>query len=118
MDGIYLRLGRSIRAKRLQLGLTLEELAELAGLHPAFIGQIERNTKKSSLRTVAACAKALGVRVDALLSDGAVKLDGMKLDGEASAPIEDVMKSHTFKERTLILSVLKHLSAELKRARK
>jgi transcriptional regulator with XRE-family HTH domain len=68
MKSVYLVVGESIRAYRLQRGLTLEDLAELSRLHASYIGQIERNAKKSSLETIATLAQALGVPVGALFS--------------------------------------------------
>ena len=38
-----LQAGQMIRARRVQLGLTLQQLGEKAGLSPAFISLVERN---------------------------------------------------------------------------
>ncbi|MBI5201858.1 MAG: helix-turn-helix domain-containing protein [Elusimicrobia bacterium] len=41
-------------------------LAAATGLHPSYIGQIERDVKKASLLTLELAAAALGVQVSAL----------------------------------------------------
>jgi len=38
-------LGKTIRASRLSLGWTQEELAARAGLHPTYIGSVERGER-------------------------------------------------------------------------
>ena len=48
-------LGRRIRAERTAKKMTQEELAERAGLHPTYIGQVERGEKSL---TVAALKKS------------------------------------------------------------
>ena len=44
-DDIIKRIGLNITIIREQRGLTQEKLAELAGLHRAYVGQIERGEK-------------------------------------------------------------------------
>ena len=42
MSDIAKTVGRRLRSYRLALGLSQERLAERAGLHPTYIGQVER----------------------------------------------------------------------------
>jgi len=60
-DDIIERIGLNIRIIRELRGLTQEKLAELAGLHRAYIGQIERGEKNIGLRNLEKIAKALDV---------------------------------------------------------
>ena len=62
-ERIYREVGLRIRALRLRRKLTLEQLGEASGLHPSYIGLIERNVKKCSLRTVNLIAKGLKVPI-------------------------------------------------------
>lgn len=66
-DDIIKRIGLNITIIREQRGLTQEKLAELAGLHRAYIGQIERGEKNIGLRNLEKIAKALNVSIKALL---------------------------------------------------
>jgi transcriptional regulator with XRE-family HTH domain len=68
---IYSALGASVRAHRKKLTWSQEELGERAGLHPSYIGQIERGTKKISLATLQKISAALKVKVSALLQEKA-----------------------------------------------
>ncbi len=51
---------RVIRLKREDLGLTQEEAAEKASLHPTYWGSVERGERNVSLENIIAIAKALG----------------------------------------------------------
>jgi transcriptional regulator with XRE-family HTH domain len=66
---IYSALGVSVRAHRKKLAWSQEELGERAGLHPSYIGQIERGTKKISLATLQKISEALKVRISDLLQE-------------------------------------------------
>jgi transcriptional regulator with XRE-family HTH domain len=67
MGDINKEVGFSIRRIREQRGLSQEKLAALAGLHRAYIGQIERGEKNIGLKNLGKIAKALGVSTRVLL---------------------------------------------------
>ena len=56
--------GGRIRELRQKAGLTLQALADAAGISVGFLSQVERNKATPSLGTLAALAAALGVQVD------------------------------------------------------
>lgn len=62
-------LGLTIRHYRKQAGISQEELAERAELHPVYVGKVERGEQWISLHALLRVAKALGVRVCDLLQD-------------------------------------------------
>lgn len=66
---VYEILSKSLKEYRLQMGWSQEELADKAGLHPSYIGQIERNVKKISLVTLQKLARALKVNISDLLQE-------------------------------------------------
>ena len=66
-DDIIERIGLNITIIRERRGLTQEKLAELAGLHRAYIGQIERGEKNIGLRNLEKIAKALDVDIRVLV---------------------------------------------------
>ena len=49
MSDIAKIIGQRIRNYRTQKGLSQEKLAELAGCHPTYIGQLERGEKNATL---------------------------------------------------------------------
>ena len=59
--------GREIRRRREALGLTIEELAERAGLSPNYVGTVENGRRDPSLSTILALAKGLRVPAGELL---------------------------------------------------
>lgn len=60
-EDIIKRIGLNITIIREREGLTQEKLAELAGLHRAYIGQIERGEKNIGLKNLEKIANALGL---------------------------------------------------------
>ncbi len=58
--------GAELRRRRKALRLTLEQVAERAGLSPNYVGSIENGRRDPSLSTVLALAKALRVPVGEL----------------------------------------------------
>ncbi len=70
-NDIYAALGAAVRAWRRERGWSQEELGERAGLHPSYVGQVERATKKVSLTTIQKLAAALRVRISDLLAEKA-----------------------------------------------
>ena len=59
--------GKNIRSFRVKKQLSQEVLAERAGLHRTYIGMVERGEKNVTLESMSKLAKALGVKVVALL---------------------------------------------------
>ncbi len=62
-------LARRLQTLRRARGLSQEQLADKAGVHRTYVGMLERQVGNPSLRIVAGLAWALGVQVDALLTD-------------------------------------------------
>lgn len=65
----YKSIGQRIRACRLRLELSQEQLAEHAGVSPTHMSNIETGTTHVSLTTLVSIANALGVTADDLLCD-------------------------------------------------
>jgi transcriptional regulator with XRE-family HTH domain len=52
--------GLKVRMRRFEIGITQEELAEKADLHPTYVGSVERGERNIALENIIALAKALG----------------------------------------------------------
>lgn len=61
------RVGANIKEQRRRRGLTQEELAHRAGMHPVEIGRAERGTRDLRVSSVAKIARGLGVEPGELL---------------------------------------------------
>lgn len=66
MSAIAQIVGRRIRNYRLQKGLSQEKLAELAGCHPTYIGQIERGEKNATMESIEKIAIGLEIPLSQL----------------------------------------------------
>jgi transcriptional regulator with XRE-family HTH domain len=53
--------GAEVRRRRESLGMTLEVLAERAGLTPNYVGTIEAGERDPSLTTIVGLAQGLGI---------------------------------------------------------
>ena len=76
----YKMIGKRIQKRRKKSKLTQEQLAERTDRSPAFIGHIERGTRKMSLETLCEIALALNCPTDEILG-----LPLLKADKNASA---------------------------------
>jgi transcriptional regulator with XRE-family HTH domain len=56
---ILVKFGEKVRMKRLEMGLSQEELATKAGVHRTYIVMIERAEKNITLSNIEKIAKAL-----------------------------------------------------------
>ena len=68
-SGMELRkvVAANVKTRRLRLGLSQEELADVCGYHRTYIGSVERAERNVTLSTLEALAKALDVPVEQLL---------------------------------------------------
>lgn len=62
-------LSGNMRARRLELELSLEELAERCGVSRAMLSDVERGLKNPSIRVVCQIAEALGCSVSQLIGE-------------------------------------------------
>ena len=60
-------LGRALRDRRKQLSLTMQQVADGAGLSVGFISQVERGIAAPSLASLVAISEVLGMQVGAFL---------------------------------------------------
>jgi transcriptional regulator with XRE-family HTH domain len=60
-DRVLVELGRALRARRTERGVSQEELSLATGVHRNYIGGIERGERSPSVATVARLADALDI---------------------------------------------------------
>jgi len=73
-DADLVAIGRHLRALRTEQGLTQEALADAAGLHWTYIGQIERAERNFTVKNVLRLERGLGIGPGELLRGA---LDGV-----------------------------------------
>jgi transcriptional regulator with XRE-family HTH domain len=67
-DPLLAAVGIAVRQLRLRRGLTQEGLAEAAGIHRTYIGDVERGLRNVSLMNIVRIARALSVESSTLLA--------------------------------------------------
>ncbi len=61
MSDIAKTVGKRLRGYRTSIGFSQEKLAEKAGLHPTYIGQVERGEKNLTIESLEKITKALDI---------------------------------------------------------
>jgi transcriptional regulator with XRE-family HTH domain len=69
MDKIQKIIGQRIRDYRTQKNISQEKLAELAGCHHTYIGQIERGEKNATIESIEKIASALSISLSRLFEN-------------------------------------------------
>lgn len=69
-ESARVRFARHMRQRRLELGLSQEQLAEDCGLHRTYIGSVERGERNVSIDNMEKIADALAVEISRLLDQG------------------------------------------------
>ena len=60
-------VGRSLRAYRMERGLSQEAFAEVLGVHRTYMGGVERGERNLTLKSVERMAERLGIDVEQLM---------------------------------------------------
>ena len=103
MSDISSKIGERIKSYRRKAGMTQEQLAEKAGIHPTYIGQLERAEKNASLETIEKVAKALDISFETLF-EAIITGD----TGNAAAKeIYELITAQPEKEQQMLLELIK-----------
>jgi transcriptional regulator with XRE-family HTH domain len=68
---LRLHFAANLRRERKALGLSQEALAHLAGLHPTYVGSVERGKSNISIDLIERLAHALGIEPAELMGTNA-----------------------------------------------
>ncbi|MBR2476592.1 MAG: helix-turn-helix transcriptional regulator [Clostridia bacterium] len=96
-------VGQRIRNYRTQSGWSQEKLAEAAGCHPTYIGQIERGEKNATIESIEKIAVALGVSMSVLF-----EMLGRKSDNQKNIPAQcyELLSAKSIEEQEHIYNIL------------
>ena len=89
--------GQRVRRARVALGVSQEEIAQLADMHVTNYGRVERGEANSELHTIVRLATALGVDPGELLSG--LSGDGMLPDREHAYSVADFIAAKRAEEK-------------------
>lgn len=101
------RLGKRIRNKRIEKGLSQEALADLAELHSTYIGQVERGEKNVTINTLQKICRAL----DCPMSELIMNIDDITLNGKYSiaAEVYDITVAQNPPDQRRILQIVQEV---------
>ena len=63
------RVGASVRARRVELGISQERLGEIVGLDRTYVSGVERGVRNPTIESLARIAKGLKCKVSTLIAD-------------------------------------------------
>ena len=66
-QGLISNVAANVRSRRLRLGLSQEQLADLSGFHRTYIGSVERGERNITLSTLGALAVVLECKPEELV---------------------------------------------------
>ena len=69
MESFPKLIGQRLRAARQQQHLSQEKTAERTGLHPTYIGQLERGEKNATLESILRISRALEIPLSELFAN-------------------------------------------------
>jgi transcriptional regulator with XRE-family HTH domain len=112
MKQIIKLIGQKIRATRKTKNLSQEKLAELAGLHPTYISDIENGKVNASLSSYLVIAKALKMPLSELVALPSGKAD-QRIENQI-AELLALLRSLNKKDQALFLSAAKGMLSGIK----
>lgn len=100
-------VGQRIRNNRTGRGLSQEKLAEMAGCHHTYIGQLERGEKNATIESIEKIALALAVPMSQLFEGLGGNAD------ERNIPLEcyELIASKTVQEQEALYRILQEIDA-------
>jgi transcriptional regulator with XRE-family HTH domain len=69
LDSVAGRIGPRIRARRIELGISLREFARRIGVSASFLSRVETGRTSPSVGTLCAMTSELGISADELLAE-------------------------------------------------
>lgn len=66
MSELSVEIGKRVRNYRIRQKMSQEELAEKCGLHPTYIGQVERGEKNATLESISKITAGLSISMSTL----------------------------------------------------
>lgn len=102
MSEITKILGKRIRNYRMAKKLSQEKLAELAGCHPTYIGQLERGEKNVTVESLERVALALEISLSVLFE----KLGGKEAAGSIPLACYELLAEKTKEEQEQLYRIL------------
>lgn len=105
MSDLSIEIGQRIRNYRLQNKLSQEELAEKCGLHPTYIGQVERGEKNATIESISKITAGLSISLGTLFENITSFNDGNSYPAQAY----DLILSATPEKQKRLVDILRSI---------
>ena len=106
MSSLALEIGQRIRNYRLQKKLSQEELAERCGLHPTYIGQVERGEKNATIESISKISAGLGISLNTLFEN--IETNG-KIENNYPAQAYSLVQSLPLTTQEKLIEILQQI---------
>lgn len=108
-------IGEKVRTLRKAKNISQEKLAELSGLHPTYISDIERGKVNASIYSFYMIASALEIPFSEIVNIPSIELN-KKIENEIAVVLSQ-LRSLSKKEQTIFLSAAKGLISGISKNR-
>ncbi|MBQ8232982.1 MAG: helix-turn-helix transcriptional regulator [Lachnospiraceae bacterium] len=105
MSDIAQIVGDRLRAKRREMGYSQEKVAELAGLHPTYIGQLERGEKNATLESIEKICLALDYPMSQLFENIVAKKKSENIANQCYS----LIINQTVNDQEALLKIIKDI---------
>ncbi len=102
MSRIAADFGERVRFFREQQGISQEKLAERSGLHPTYIGQVERGEKNCTLESAEKISNGLNIPIEKLIG----KITSLDNDEDIPQRIYDKILKLSYKDQQSISTII------------
>ncbi len=102
MSDIAKTVGKRLRGYRTSNGLSQEKLAEKAGLHPTYIGQVERGEKNLTIESLEKITKALDIPMASVFE----KIEDRRDESNFSLKAYDLLSHKNAADREKLYNIL------------
>ena len=107
MSDLVHHVGKRLRGYRVAAGMSQERLAEKAGLHPTYIGQVERGEKNLTIESLEKITNALEVPMAAVFE----KMESRNEMGNFSLKAYELFSHKTIEEQERLYQILLDIDA-------
>lgn len=105
MSGIAKSVGQRIRQRRQELGYSQEYTSEKAGVHPTYIGQVERGEKNATIESIEKICIALDYPMEDLFN----KLIVADSQAQIAQKCYDLVITQPLKEQKCLYELLQKM---------
>ena len=105
MSELAKTIGQRIKYYRCQLGLSQEKVAEKAGCHTSYIGQLERGEKNATIKSIEKIAAAIDIPLSKIF-DRLGSTEDPDTDSDIPAKCYDLLLSKSKAEQEQLYQIL------------